>query len=192
MNVNVKFDLENLSFATHDYTTLQYVRTTSIVIISILKLCTVSGYGKFHYFLLTTCGFVSTSEEMDVISMSFILPSAQCDLNLNTHTKGWLNCIIFIGKKFGYFYQDGIVQHCVISSTIFKLLLKYSYHYFRICLSPNLYMDFIDNSLEIMISPKQSEYFLFGNMFIEKLYFEHSLYFSVMLESTAIKLIHTE
>jgi VNT family MFS transporter (synaptic vesicle glycoprotein 2) len=59
----------------------------------------ISGYGKFHYFLLATCGFVSTSEEMDVISMSFILPSAECDLNLNTHTKGWLNCIIFIGKR---------------------------------------------------------------------------------------------
>ena len=56
-----------------------------------------TGYGKFHYILLGICGLVSTSEEMDVISMSFILPSAQCDLNLNTHTKGWLNCIIFVG-----------------------------------------------------------------------------------------------
>lgn len=56
-------------------------------------------YGKFHYLLLAICGFVSTSEEMDVISMSFILPSAQCDLELNTQTKGWLNSIIFIGKS---------------------------------------------------------------------------------------------
>jgi hypothetical protein len=66
---------------------------------SLNKVLNVSGYGRFHYFLLATCGFVSTSEEMDVISMSFILPSAECDLNLNTHTKGWLNCIIFIGKE---------------------------------------------------------------------------------------------
>lgn len=55
-------------------------------------------YGRFHYLLLAVCGFVSTSEEMDVISMSFILPSAQCDLDLNTQAKGWLNCIIFIGN----------------------------------------------------------------------------------------------
>lgn len=55
------------------------------------------GYGKFHYLLLVVCGFVSTSEEMDVICMSFILPSAQCDLKLNTSSKGWLNSIIFIG-----------------------------------------------------------------------------------------------
>lgn len=58
-------------------------------------------YGKFHYLLLAICGFVSTSEEMDVISMSFILPSAQCDLDLNTQSKGWLNSIIFVGMMAG-------------------------------------------------------------------------------------------
>lgn len=46
-----------------------------------------TGYGRFHYLLLAVCGLVSTSEEMDVISMSFILPSAQCDLDLTTYTK---------------------------------------------------------------------------------------------------------
>ncbi|KAJ8883865.1 hypothetical protein PR048_015720 [Dryococelus australis] len=66
-----------------------------------------SGYGKFHYILLFVCGFVSTSEEMDVISMSFILPSAQCDLDLNTQTKGWLNSIIFIGE---HFYAEYILK----------------------------------------------------------------------------------
>lgn len=63
-----------------------------------------TGYGKFHYILLGICGLVSTSEEMDVISMSFILPSAQCDLNLNTHNKGWLNCIIFVGMMAGAYF----------------------------------------------------------------------------------------
>lgn len=60
-----------------------------------------AGYGRFHYILLGICGLVSTSEEMDVISMSFILPAAQCDLDLNTQTKGWLNSIIFIGMMAG-------------------------------------------------------------------------------------------
>lgn len=60
-----------------------------------------AGYGRFHYILLGICGLVSTSEEMDVISMSFILPAAQCDLELNTQTKGWLNSIIFIGMMAG-------------------------------------------------------------------------------------------
>lgn len=69
-----------------------------------------TGYGRFHYFLLTVCGFVSTSEEMDVISMSFILPSAQCDLDLSTQTKGWLNSIIFIGMMVGAYFWGSIAD----------------------------------------------------------------------------------
>lgn len=67
-------------------------------------------YGKFHYFLLTVCGFVSTSEEMDVISMSFILPSAQCDLKLDTQAKGWLNSIIFIGMMAGAYAWGSVAD----------------------------------------------------------------------------------
>lgn len=69
-----------------------------------------TGYGKFHYLLLAICGLVSTSEEMDVISMSFILPSAQCDLELNTQTKGWLNSIIFIGMMAGAYMWGSIAD----------------------------------------------------------------------------------
>lgn len=92
-----------------------------------------TGYGKFHvsnessyifkknikvifncfpfqYILLAICGLVSTSEEMDVISMSFILPSAQCDLDLNTQTKGWLNSIIFIGMMVGAYVWGSIAD----------------------------------------------------------------------------------
>ena len=69
-----------------------------------------TGYGKFHYILLAICGLVSTSEEMDVISMSFILPSAQCDLNLNTQTKGWLNSIIFIGMMVGAYFWGSLAD----------------------------------------------------------------------------------
>ncbi|CRL02157.1 CLUMA_CG015079, isoform A [Clunio marinus] len=69
-----------------------------------------AGYGKFHYILLAICGLVSTSEEMDVISMSFILPAAQCDLHLNTHTKGWLNCIIFVGMMVGAYIWGSLAD----------------------------------------------------------------------------------
>lgn len=74
------------------------------------KAIELAGYGKFHYLLLAVCGLVSTSEEMDVISMSFILPSAQCDLNLNTHTKGWLNSIIFIGMMVGAYCWGSVAD----------------------------------------------------------------------------------
>ncbi|XP_035733300.1 synaptic vesicle glycoprotein 2B-like [Vespa mandarinia] len=74
------------------------------------KAIELTEYGKFHYFLLTVCGFVSTSEEMDVISMSFILPSAQCDLKLDTQAKGWLNSIIFIGMMAGAYAWGSIAD----------------------------------------------------------------------------------
>ncbi|XKL62035.1 hypothetical protein PGB90_001868 [Kerria lacca] len=74
------------------------------------KAIELAGYGKFHYFLLVICGFVSTSEEMDVISMSFILPSAQCDLSLDTHSKGWLNSIIFIGMMAGAYMWGSLAD----------------------------------------------------------------------------------
>ncbi|KAL0270663.1 UNVERIFIED_CONTAM: hypothetical protein PYX00_008001 [Menopon gallinae] len=74
------------------------------------KAIELAGYGKFHYYLLAVCGFVSTSEEMDVISMSFILPSAQCDLKLNTQTKGWLNSIIFIGMMAGAYFWGSMAD----------------------------------------------------------------------------------
>ncbi|CAL7948214.1 unnamed protein product [Xylocopa violacea] len=74
------------------------------------KAIELTDYGKFHYFLLTVCGFVSTSEEMDVISMSFILPSAQCDLKLDTQAKGWLNSIIFIGMMVGAYAWGSVAD----------------------------------------------------------------------------------
>ncbi|XP_066600572.1 synaptic vesicle glycoprotein 2B-like [Prorops nasuta] len=74
------------------------------------KAIELTEYGKFHYFLLAVCGFVSTSEEMDVISMSFILPSAQCDLKLDTQAKGWLNSIIFIGMMAGAYVWGSVAD----------------------------------------------------------------------------------
>ncbi|KAI4504130.1 hypothetical protein M0802_000601 [Mischocyttarus mexicanus] len=74
------------------------------------KAIELTEYGKFHYFLLAVCGFVSTSEEMDVISMSFILPSAQCDLKLDTQAKGWLNSIIFIGMMAGAYAWGSVAD----------------------------------------------------------------------------------
>lgn len=42
--------------------------------------------------------------------MSFILPSAQCDLDLNTQTKGWLNSIIFIGMMVGAYFWGSVAD----------------------------------------------------------------------------------
>ena len=56
------------------------------------------GYGKFHIILLALCGWAVSSDAIEVLSVSFMLPSAQCDLDLDSNKKGWLNAIIFVGK----------------------------------------------------------------------------------------------
>ena len=56
------------------------------------------GYGKFHYLLLALSGWALSSDAIEVLSISFILPPGTCDLNLSNSDKGWLNAIIFIGR----------------------------------------------------------------------------------------------
>ena len=57
-----------------------------------------AGYGKFHVLLLALCGWAVSSDAIEVLSVSFMLPSAQCDLKLSSGDKGWLNAIIFGGE----------------------------------------------------------------------------------------------
>ena len=39
-----------------------------------------------------------SSDAVEILSVSFLLPSATCDLNLSSEDKGWLNAIVFVGK----------------------------------------------------------------------------------------------
>ncbi|KAI5696474.1 hypothetical protein M8J75_013461 [Diaphorina citri] len=74
-----------------------------------------TGYGKFHYFLLIVCGFVSTSEEMDVISMSFILPSAQC---MMAGAYLWGSVADSIGRKKVLIVISFMNALCILASTL--------------------------------------------------------------------------
>jgi len=60
-----------------------------------------TGYGYFHYGLLLLCGWALSSDAIEVLSLSFILPPATCELSLSSHNKGWLTAIIFVGMMFG-------------------------------------------------------------------------------------------
>lgn len=58
------------------------------------------GYGKFHYKLLALCGWALSSDAVEVLCISFVLPSATCDFKMTGFYKGLLTAIIFIGKSF--------------------------------------------------------------------------------------------
>lgn len=68
------------------------------------------GYGKFHIILLALCGWAVSSDAIEVLSVSFMLPSAECDLKLTSQDKGWLNAIIFVGMMVGGYFWGSMAD----------------------------------------------------------------------------------
>ena len=60
-----------------------------------------TGYGRFHYWLLLVCGWANASDAVEILCISFLLPSAECDLQLSPSRKGWLSAILFVGMMIG-------------------------------------------------------------------------------------------
>ena len=58
----------------------------------------VSGFGKFHVILVLVCGWANVSDALEILSISFILPAAETDLQLTSYMKGVLSAIIFVGE----------------------------------------------------------------------------------------------
>ncbi|XP_025423753.1 synaptic vesicle glycoprotein 2C-like isoform X2 [Sipha flava] len=61
------------------------------------------GIGKIHYYILFICGSLFTAVAISVTSVSFILPSAQCDFQMTSVHKGLLNGATMIGMFSGSF-----------------------------------------------------------------------------------------
>ncbi|XP_036143311.1 synaptic vesicle glycoprotein 2B [Monomorium pharaonis] len=62
---------------------------------------TVTGFGRFHYTLLTICGLIYTNTAIGVTILSFVLPAAQCDLEMDSTAKGWLAASPMLGMLIG-------------------------------------------------------------------------------------------
>jgi hypothetical protein len=63
-----------------------------------VKICfSLPGYGKFNYLLLLAILPASFSSIFSSSSMSYVLPSAECDLQLTMFDKGLLNSMSFAG-----------------------------------------------------------------------------------------------
>jgi len=45
------------------------------------------------------CGLANASDAIEVLCISFQLPSAECELRLTSADKGWLSAVMFIGRK---------------------------------------------------------------------------------------------
>ena len=58
------------------------------------------GFGKFNYILIALAGGLMACGFLELTSVNFILPVAQCDLNLTTSDKGILSAIGYVGLIF--------------------------------------------------------------------------------------------
>ena len=57
-----------------------------------------SGFGKYNYLLMLVTIPASWATVFDTTTMSYILPSAECDLLLSNLNKGVLNAMVYAGK----------------------------------------------------------------------------------------------
>lgn len=58
-----------------------------------------SGFGLFHWILLVVCGWANASDAVEILCVSFLLPTARCDLHLSSSDMGLLTASIFLGNS---------------------------------------------------------------------------------------------
>ena len=108
-------DMLGVSSLRGPWAPLASMRTRTMSLQSALEL---AGYGRFHYWLAFICGWANASDAVEILCISFLLPSAgsvhslnnlsflllsfsECDLELTPARKGWLSAILFVGMMIG-------------------------------------------------------------------------------------------
>ncbi|XP_026221195.1 synaptic vesicle glycoprotein 2B [Anabas testudineus] len=83
-----------------------------------------AGFGLFHWLLLVVCGWANASDAVEILCVSFLLPTARCDLQLSSSDMGLLTASIFLGMMVGGYMwgyladQRGRRRILVISLTV--------------------------------------------------------------------------
>ncbi|XP_067091198.1 synaptic vesicle glycoprotein 2C isoform X1 [Osmerus mordax] len=83
-----------------------------------------AGFGLFHGLLLVVCGWANASDAVEILCVSFLLPTARCDLSLSSSDMGLLTSSIFLGMMVGGYVwgyladQRGRQRVLVISLTV--------------------------------------------------------------------------
>ncbi|XP_035520727.1 synaptic vesicle glycoprotein 2C [Morone saxatilis] len=83
-----------------------------------------AGFGLFHWLLLVVCGWANASDAVEILCVSFLLPTARCDLLLSSSDMGLLTASIFLGMMVGGYMwgyladQRGRRKVLVVSLTV--------------------------------------------------------------------------
>uniref|UniRef100_A0A3Q0S7F8 Synaptic vesicle glycoprotein 2 n=1 Tax=Amphilophus citrinellus TaxID=61819 RepID=A0A3Q0S7F8_AMPCI len=80
-------------------------------------------FGLFHWLLLVVCGWANASDAVEILCVSFLLPTARCDLLLSSTDGGLLTASIFLMMVGGYMWgyladQKGRCKVLVVSLTV--------------------------------------------------------------------------
>ncbi|KAI3385162.1 hypothetical protein SNEBB_000043 [Seison nebaliae] len=68
------------------------------------------SFGKFQWLLLVICGIANSSDAVEMLCISFILPIIECDLNINSTMKGYLITALFLGMMCGSFIWGSLAD----------------------------------------------------------------------------------
>ncbi|GJQ74263.1 hypothetical protein Trydic_g19164 [Trypoxylus dichotomus] len=63
-----------------------------------------TGFGKFHFALLTLCGLIYMDTAISITVISFVLPSAECDFEMSSSDKGLLTAVPMLGMLIGSYF----------------------------------------------------------------------------------------
>ncbi|XP_077287898.1 synaptic vesicle glycoprotein 2A-like [Arctopsyche grandis] len=69
-----------------------------------------AGYGRYQARLLCVCGIIYATCAMSTTTLSFVLPSAECDFNLTSSDKGKLNATPLIGMVTGSYLWGSLAD----------------------------------------------------------------------------------
>ena len=93
------------------------------------------GFGAFQWFLSIVCILANASDAIEILCISFVLPSAECDLDLSTTDKGYLSSVTFAGMMVGgYFWgtladvsgRKKILIQALLFNALFAILSGFS------------------------------------------------------------------
>lgn len=81
----------------HDST----LRSSTSLKLSYTEAIEEAGFGLFHGLLLVICGWANASDAVEILCVSFLLPTARCDLRLSSSDMGILMASLFLGMMIG-------------------------------------------------------------------------------------------
>ncbi|CAH1708574.1 synaptic vesicle glycoprotein 2B-like isoform X2 [Aphis gossypii] len=96
------------------------------------------GFGSFHYYILFICGSLFAAVAFSVTSVSFLVPSAQCDFHMTSVHKGILNGASMMGMFSGSFIWGYVADSkgrryalilCMIMDGVFSIISSVSQIY---------------------------------------------------------------